>query len=135
MQPHPPIESCTATHPITSSRTSGPSHGSSEAELRIRRRSRYILCQREHVNLGERQAMSTSITIPDPDDELSTALEARAKKRGTTIGDEARRTLLEALQAPEDLGAAIRERFAPLGGVDLELPKREPIEEPPDLAR
>ena len=79
--------------------------------------------------------MSTDITIPDPDDQLSTALEVRAKKRGTTIGDEARRILLEALQAPEDLGAAIRERFAPLGGVDLELPPREPIEEPPDLAR
>ncbi len=79
--------------------------------------------------------MSTSITIPDPDDELSIALRARANKRGTTIGDEARRILLEALQAPEDLGAAIRERFAPLGGVDLEVPQRESIEEPPDLAR
>jgi len=79
--------------------------------------------------------MSTSITIPDPDDQLSTALEARAKKRGTTVGEEARRILHEVLNAPDDLGAAISGRFAPLGGVDLDPPEREPIEEPPDLAR
>lgn len=79
--------------------------------------------------------MSTNITIPDPDDQLSTALEARAKKHGTTIGDEARRILLEVLNAPEDLGAAIRGRFGPLGGVDLEPPVRTPINEPPDFTQ
>lgn len=79
--------------------------------------------------------MSTSITIPDPDDQLSTALEARAKKRGTTVGEEARLILQDVLSAPEDLGAAIRGRFAPLGGVDLDPPVREPIEEPPELTR
>ncbi len=39
--------------------------------------------------------MSTiTIEIPDPDDQLSTALKVRAKKRGTTVGEEARRILL-----------------------------------------
>ena len=30
-----------------------------------------------------------------------------------------------------DLARAIRERFAPLGGVDLDLPPREPMRQPP----
>ena len=29
------------------------------------------------------------------------------------------------------LGSLIRDRFAPLGGIELELPPREPIREPP----
>lgn len=29
------------------------------------------------------------------------------------------------------LGSRIRARFAPLGGIELELPPREPIREPP----
>ncbi len=77
--------------------------------------------------------MSTSITIPDPDDRLSSALEARARKHGTSVTEEARRILLNALSAPDDLGAAIRNRFGPLGGVELDLPPREAIPEPPEL--
>ncbi len=33
---------------------------------------------------------------------------------------------------PTNLAEAIRARFAPLGGVELELPPREPMREPPD---
>ncbi len=32
-----------------------------------------------------------------------------------------------------DLARAIRARFAPLGGVELKLPTREPMREPPDF--
>jgi len=31
---------------------------------------------------------------------------------------------------PENIAAAIRRRFAPLGGVELDLPRREPIRDP-----
>ena len=31
------------------------------------------------------------------------------------------------------LGSLVRERFAPLGGVELELPPRDPIREPPSF--
>ena len=34
---------------------------------------------------------------------------------------------------PANLAEAIRARFAPLGGVELELPPREPMREPPDF--
>ncbi len=36
-------------------------------------------------------------------------------------------------QPSADLAAAIRARIAPLGGVDLEIPPREPMREPPDF--
>ena len=67
-----------------------------------------------------------SIIIPDSDNQLSSALEERAKKRGVSIEEEARQILQRALAAPDDLGAAIRNRFQPLGGVELDLPAREP---------
>jgi plasmid stability protein len=50
--------------------------------------------------------------------------------------DEARTILLAALNASEHLPGdtlydRIRARFAPLGGIDLELPERQPAREPP----
>ena len=36
---------------------------------------------------------------------------------------------------PRNLAAAIRARVAPFGGVNLDLPKREPLREPPRLRR
>ena len=35
------------------------------------------------------------------------------------------------LPAEENLARAIRDRFAPLGGVELKLPPRGPMREPP----
>jgi hypothetical protein len=40
-------------------------------------------------------------------------------------------TLNEPERPPVNLYQRIRSRFAPLGGVDLELPPREPAPEPP----
>ena len=74
--------------------------------------------------MGAREIMS--ITIPDPDNQLSRALEGWAKERGVSIEEEARQILQCALAAPDDLGVAIRSRFQPLGGVELDLPTREP---------
>lgn len=51
---------------------------------------------------------------------------------------EARAILEEALSTSDDttdLGTFARTLFDPLGGVDLELPPREPAREPPDLGR
>lgn len=49
---------------------------------------------------------------------------------------EARTILREALMKDRpttgaDLATAIRRRFAPLGGIELELPLREPARDPP----
>jgi plasmid stability protein len=51
--------------------------------------------------------------------------------------DEARNILRETLARdtapPSNLAKAIAERFRPMGGVDLELPAREEIRDPPGL--
>jgi plasmid stability protein len=78
-----------------------------------------------------------SITIRNLDDPLKTRLRVQAATHGRSMEEEARTILRAALNReparPGNLAAAIRARFAPLGGVDLELPPREPIRDPPDF--
>ena len=75
-----------------------------------------------------------SITIGNLDDDVKTRLRIRAAKNGRTMEEEARVILRETLgrkPAPQNLANLIRARFGPLGGVDIELPPREPAREPP----
>ena len=71
-----------------------------------------------------------SITIRNLDDDVKTRLRIRAAEKGRSMEEEVRLILREAVgreEAPaKGLGTAIHERFKPLGGVDLELPPREP---------
>lgn len=57
------------------------------------------------------------------------------KRRQRSMEEEARNILRSALAeddaAPRDLAAAIGARFRPLGGVELALPARGPMREPP----
>lgn len=74
-----------------------------------------------------------SITIRNLDDDVKTRLRVRAARNGRSMAEEVRLILREAVNrktGPENLASAIRTRFAPLGGVDLELPLREPAPEP-----
>jgi antitoxin FitA len=75
-----------------------------------------------------------SITIRNLDDTLKRSLRIRAAEHGRSMEEEAREILRQAVgrrAAPENLGEAIHRRFAALGGVDLDLPPREPMPEPP----
>ena len=77
-----------------------------------------------------------TLTIRNVDPELREALRVRAARHGRSMEAEARTILSEAVagdrdQAEPNLAEAIRRRFAPLGGVDLELPPREFVDEPP----
>ena len=76
-----------------------------------------------------------SITIRNLDDEVKIRLRTRAAGNGRSMEEEARLILAEAVeQAPlpaKGLGTALHELFKPLGGVELELPPREPMREPP----
>ena len=76
-----------------------------------------------------------SITIRNLDDETKERLRVRAAHRRRSMEEEARNILREALAekttSPRNLAAAVRNRFAELGGVDLEIPAREPMREPP----
>ena len=75
-----------------------------------------------------------SMTIRDISDDLEQRLRVRAAEHGHTIEEEARAILREALDEyapPANLASAIHDRFAPLGGVELRVPSREPMREPP----
>ena len=77
-----------------------------------------------------------SITIRNLDEEVKARLRVRAAGRGHSMEEEARQILREAVErqpGPTNLAAAIRGRFEPLRGVELELPPRERMREPPSL--
>ena len=75
-----------------------------------------------------------SITVRNLEENLKHRLKVRAAQNGRSMEQEAREILNTELarptQAPQDLFKAIREIFEPLGGVDLQIPPREPIPEP-----
>lgn len=75
-----------------------------------------------------------SITIRNLDESVKRGLRIRAAERGRSMEEEAREILRRAVEQsarPADLAAAIRARVRPLGGVDLTLPEREEMREPP----
>ena len=77
-----------------------------------------------------------SITVRNLDDEVKARLRVRAAAHGRSMEEEARQILREAVERqaePTHLATAIISRFQPLGGVELELPPREPVPEPPSL--
>lgn len=80
-----------------------------------------------------------SITIRNLDDRLKARLRVRAAQFGRSMEDEARDILRVALSVQPETGQslvdAVRARIAPLGGLELELPPREAIRTPPDLAK
>lgn len=77
-----------------------------------------------------------SITIRNLDDDVKTRLRIRASTNGRSMEEEARLILREAVEreaSPKNLAKAIRARFAPFGGVELEIPARQPMRQPPSF--
>lgn len=78
-----------------------------------------------------------SITIRRLDESLKAKLRIRAAGHGRSMEEEAREILRTGLMAKPakklGLGESIRRHFAPFGGVELELPKREAVRPPPDF--
>lgn len=75
-----------------------------------------------------------SITIRNLDDTLKRRLRIRAAEHGRSMEEEAREILRQSIAkpaAPQNLGEAIHRRFAALGGVEIDLPPREPMPDPP----
>ena len=79
----------------------------------------------------------TSITVRNLEEGLERRLRVRAAENGRSMEQEVKDILKTALdQEPTEsanLASAIRARFAPLGGIKLNLPPRDPMREPPDL--
>ena len=76
-----------------------------------------------------------SIIVRNLEEGLKRRLRIRAAENGRSMEEEARDILRTALYhqppAQEDLASAIRARFAPLGGVELNIPPRSPMRKPP----
>jgi antitoxin FitA len=73
-----------------------------------------------------------SLSIRKLDDEIYDRLRDRASRKGVSMEEEARQILTRAVAPPERLGDLFLKVFGPTGGVDLEIPPREP-HEPLDL--
>ena len=80
----------------------------------------------------------TSIVISDVDDDLEHRLRVRAAEHGRSVEAEARDILRLALggsngqpAAVTNLGDSIRAIVEPIRGIELDIPPRRPIREPP----
>ena len=79
-----------------------------------------------------------NITIRNLDDDVKTKLCLRAAKHRRSMAEEVRIILRDAVDGgeagPRHLAKFTRECFARHGGVELELPLRGPMREPPDFS-
>jgi plasmid stability protein len=96
----------------------------------IRRKLQHLLSRIVAGFVSSLRPMA-SITIRRLDAALIARLRARAAGNGRSIEEEAVEILKHVLQPQLDLSAAIRRHITPLGGVDLVLPRREPVRKPP----
>ena len=76
----------------------------------------------------------TDVHLQNLDGDLEARLRDRAASHGRSVEQEAKDILRAALApaegpAPDNLATRIRARMAPYGGVDLEIPPREPMRE------
>lgn len=82
-----------------------------------------------------------TLTIRNVDPEVQKQLRLRAAVNGRSMEAELRQIIKDAVARPSeakvetggDLAAAIHRRFAPYGGVELDIPPREFDPEPPDF--
>jgi len=76
-----------------------------------------------------------TLTIRQLDQKTKTRLRVRAAHRGRSMEEEAREILRSALTASSrsqgNLARAIRRRFAPFGGIEISLPRRDAIRKAP----
>ena len=76
-----------------------------------------------------------TLTIRQLDEKTKTRLRVRAAHHGRSMEEEAREILRSALttstSAKGNFADAIRQRFAKLGGIELQLPRRDPIRRAP----
>ena len=76
-----------------------------------------------------------TLTIRQLDERTKTRLRVRAAHHGRSMEEEAREILRLALTVPSpakgNLAESIRRRFRALGGVELQVPQRDAMREPP----
>jgi plasmid stability protein len=77
-----------------------------------------------------------TLTIRRLSEVTKSRLRVRAAENGRSMEEEARRIIEDAVgtERKASLAEGIHNIFAPLGGVDLVLPPRQPVGEPPDFS-
>lgn len=103
-------------------------------KLSYNSRSKPLIAMQSMLTLSVEESIMASITIRNLDDHLKHRLRVQAAEHGRSMEEEARDILRKAVGKPTptvNLGETIHRRFAALGGVELELPPREPMPEPP----
>ncbi len=82
--------------------------------------------------------VTANLSIRNLDETTKKRLRIRAAENGRSMEAEARTILTTVVDADpgprENLYDAIRRLVEPIGGVELELPPREPMREPPDFS-
>lgn len=85
----------------------------------------------------QREPNMSTLTVRNIDPALKERLRVRAAHNGRSMESEVRRILSDTLNSgtsrEASLAEAIRRRFAPLGGVDLEPNPHQPAGEPPSF--
>ena len=80
-----------------------------------------------------------SIVIRQLDDKVKEKLRIRASSHGRSMELEAREILRAAVSAKpvkrRNLADAIRRHIDPVGGIDLDIPRREPLPKAVDFSR
>ncbi len=79
---------------------------------------------------------TTSITVRRLPESVKKALRLRAAAKGRSLEEEVRQILASAAagetqREPENLAEAIMAIVDPVGGIELDLPPRSPMREPP----
>ncbi|MGE0148025.1 MAG: plasmid stabilization protein [Parvibaculaceae bacterium] len=80
---------------------------------------------------------TANLTIRKIDPAVKERLRVRAAQHGRSMEEEARRILSDACppaEAPKSLGELALDLFGHEGGVELDLPTRQPLREPPDFS-
>ena len=78
-----------------------------------------------------------AVTVRNLDDQVKERLRMRAAVHGRSMESEIRAILAEAVNGPGDtdgLFATMLERFASIGGIELDLPERSTPVRAPDLS-
>ena len=79
-----------------------------------------------------------TLTIRQLDEKTKSQLRVQAAHHGRSMEEEAREILRSALSTgrpvKKNLAETIRQRFATFGGVELELPRRDAMRQPPEFA-
>src|ERR1051326_1774992 len=87
---------------------------------------------------GKKEAYMATLTIRKLADDVKQRLRVQAAQNGRSMEEEARQIIEESVRAKKkkrlNLAEEIHKIVAPVGGIELDLPPRQPMRDPPDFS-